>query len=163
VVLEFILWAPVFVILLLAIIEFGLILSAIPQVKAASRAGAKVASELSTAQLSSVNPANNLDLVDAAVARVLSSAGLTRCQVILEYNPTCGGITPGTQTAGACPNCVAPVLALPSNADIPGGTVRVTVCVDVDEMTPDMLATFGFSVAGRVAKESTLMPYENCP
>lgn len=162
VVLEFILWAPVFVILLLAVIEFSLIWANLQQVKAASRAGATVAAELATANLSSGNPNNNITLVYNAVAKVLSSSGIAPCEVILEYNPTCGGITPGKLTSGTCPNCSAPATTLPSNTLIPGGTVRVTVCVDVDQMTPNLLATFGFSVTGRTARESMLLPYENC-
>jgi Flp pilus assembly protein TadG len=163
VVFEFIIWTPIFVILLLAIIEFALILTNLQQVKAASQAGAKIAAELSNADLASANPADNIDKVDDAVTIVLGSAGMMQCEVILEYNPTCGGITPDTKTAGACAGCTAPATPLPSLADIPGGTVRVTVCVDVEQLTPDLLTTFGFSIAGSTAKVSTLLPYENCP
>jgi hypothetical protein len=163
VVFEFILWTPIFVILLLAVIEFALILTNLQQLKAASEAGARIAAELSNADLASGNPADNIDKVDDAVTTVLGSAGMMQCEVILEFNPTCGGITPGTLIAGGCANCTAPVDPLPSLVDIPGGSVRVTVCLDVTELTPDLLSTFGFTIANSTAKMSTLMPYENCP
>jgi Flp pilus assembly protein TadG len=162
VVLEFILWTPVFILLLFAAIEFALILTSIQHVKSASRAGAKVAAELPTAGLASGNDADNITLVNNAVATVLSSVGMSPCEVILEFNPTCDGITPGTKQAGSCAGCFAPTEPLPNGSVIPGGTVRVTVCVDVEQMTPDMLALFGFSVQGRTARVSTLLPYENC-
>jgi Flp pilus assembly protein TadG len=162
VVVEFLMWAPVFAILTFAIIEFALILTAAQHLKMASRAGAKVAAELSTTALASPLDANNLTLVQTAVADVLSSAELTPCRVILEYNPTCGGISPGAKQVGACPNCTAPAAPLPGNIAIPGGTVRVTVCVRIDQMTPDMLSLFGFSIQDRIVRMSTLLPYENC-
>jgi len=164
VVLEFIIWTPVFVILIFALVEFALILTGLQQVKAASYAGAKVASELTTANLASGVPGNNITLVDNAVAKVLSSSGMTRCETILEYNPsnTCVAGSPGTKTAGGCGSCYAPATPLPSNANIPGGTVRVTVCVDINQLTPNMLSNFGFNVSGRTAKVTTLLPYENC-
>uniref|UniRef100_A0A7C2K020 Pilus assembly protein n=1 Tax=Schlesneria paludicola TaxID=360056 RepID=A0A7C2K020_9PLAN len=166
VVLEFILWTPVFVILLVSIVEFGLIWMNLQQVKAAANAGAKVASELTTAQLSSGLAANNIDLVEDAVQKVLGSAYMTPCRVILEYNPpnTCVPGSPGTKaTTSSCPvACNAPSSSLPSTTDIPGGSVRVTVCVNINQLTPNLLSTFGFSISNRNAKMSTTLPYENC-
>jgi Flp pilus assembly protein TadG len=165
-VLEFILWTPVFVILLVAIVQFGLIWMNLQQVKAASNAGALIASQLTTAQLSSGLNANNLDLVEDAVQEVLSSANMTPCRVILEYNPpnTCVTGSPGTKaTSSSCPAaCNAPASSLPSTADIPGGSVRVTVCVNINQLTPNLLSTFGFSISNRNARMSTTLPYENC-
>ncbi len=168
VILEVIVLFPVIVILLAAVIEFGLLLSGIKHVQAAGRAGAKIASELTTSNLTAAPTTNNVDVVQTTVDRVLSSAGFTSCEVILEYivpTPMCTGVTSGsgTQTAGSCTGCNAPSASLPALADVPGGSVRVTVCVDADQLTPDLLSTFGFDVSSKVITTSTTLPYENCP
>ncbi len=167
-ILEVIVLFPVIVILLAAVIEFGLLLSGIKHVQASSRAGAKIASELATADLTAVPTTNNVDAVQATVDQVLSSAGFNSCQVILEYLvPTtmCTGVASGsgTQTAGSCTGCNAPSVSLPTLANVPGGSVRVTVCVDADQLTPDLLSTFGFDISSKVISTSTTLPYENCP
>jgi|GEM_PF-1439479 len=162
VILEVIVLFPVIVILLAAVIEFGLLLSGIKHVQASSRAGAKVASELAVGSLASGG-----STVQTTVDRVLSSGGYSSCQVILEYvttNATCTGAPgSGTSTAGSCTGCNAPASSLPTIADVPGGSIRVTVCVDADQLTPDLLSTFGFDISSKIITASTTLPYENCP
>lgn len=162
VVLEVIVLFPVIAILLASVIEFGLLLSGIKHVQASSRAGAKVASELAVGSL-----ATGGATVQTTVDRVLSSAGFSSCQVILEYitsNANCTGAPgSGTSTAGSCTGCSAPAGSLPTIADVPGGSVRVTVCVDADQLTPDLLSTFGFDISSKLITVSTTLPYENCP
>ena len=162
VILEVIVLFPVIVILLASVIEFGLLLSGIKHVQASSRAGAKVASELAVGSLSSGG-----STVQTTVDRVLSSGGYSSCQVILEYitsNSNCTGAPgSGTSTAGSCTGCNAPATSLPTIADVPGGSVRVTVCVDADQLTPDLLSTFGFDISSKLITASTTLPYENCP
>ena len=163
--LELIVVTPIIAIMLSAVVEFGIMLAGITQLSASARAGAKIASELSTADLASAAPAVNINLVQAAVDNVLGSAGMTSCTVILDHNPTCGGLVAATKSAGGgCGGaCAAPATALPTIALIPGGTVRVTVCVDATQLAPNLLTTFGYDLTGQVVSESITLPYENCP
>lgn len=161
--LELIVVTPIIAIMLSAVIEFGIMLASIEQITASARAGAKVASELSTANLASAVPADNIDMVQAAIDNVLGSAGMTSCMVILDHNPNCAGLVAATKTTGACAGCAAPAAALPGTGVIPGGSVRVTVCVDAATAAPNLLSTFGYSLTGQVISDSITLPYENCP
>ena len=161
--LELIVVTPIIAIMLSAAVEFGVILASLEHVSASARAGAKVASELSTANLASAAPADNIDQVQAAINNVLGSAGMASCMVIFEHNPNCGPLVAATKTTGACAGCAAPAAALPGTGVIPGGCVRVTVCVDAATTAPNLLSTFGYDLTGRVISESITLPYENCP
>lgn len=161
--LELIVVTPIIAIILSAVIEFGIMLASIEQITASVRAGGKIASELSNADIGSAATAVNVDLVQAAVDNVLGSAGMSSCMVILEHNPDCNGLVAATKTAGACAGCAAPATALPTTAVIPNGTVRVTVCVEATQLAPNLLLTFGYDLTGQVVSESITLPYENCP
>tara|TARA_R110002072_G_scaffold302100_1_gene483953 strand:- start:138904 stop:139548 length:645 start_codon:yes stop_codon:yes gene_type:complete len=161
--LELIVVTPIIAIMLSAAVEFGVLLAGLEHVSASARAGAKVASELSTANLASAAPADNIDMVQAAIDNVLGSAGMASCMVILDHNPDCSGLIAATKSTGACAGCAAPVAALPGTGVIPGGSVRVTVCVDAATAAPNLLSTFGYDLTGRVISESITLPYENCP
>ena len=163
VVYELIVAGPVFLILLTALVELGSLMSNMRHVNLAARAGAKTASELSTVNLGSALPADNIDLVRNAVDKVFGSAGITSCQVILEHNPGCNALMDTIRTSGACPGCSAPGTALPTLVQIPGGTVRVTVCVEATQLAPNLLSGFGLSISGRTITDSVTLPYENCP
>ena len=159
VVLEVIVLFPVIAILLAAVIEFGLLLSGVKHVEASSRAGAKVASELAVGSLASGG-----STVQTTVDRVLSSGGYSSCQVILEYETGGCGPGSGSSTAGSCTGCAAPSASLAAAAaSVPGGLVRVTVCVDADQLTPDLLSSFGFDISSKIITTSTTLPFENCP
>jgi hypothetical protein len=153
--------------MLSACVEFGIILSSLEHVTAAARAGAKVAAELSTVDLPTAVAAND---VQAAVDQVLGSAGMVSCMVILEHNPVCVGAA-AMKTAGACAGCAAPATALPAAgaaAVIPGGSIRVTVCLEASAVAnqdnfPNLLSTFGYDLTGQIISESITLPYENCP
>lgn len=161
--LELIVVTPIIAIMLSAAVEFGVLLASLEHLSASARAGAKVASELSTANLASAAPADNIDMVQAAVDNVLGSAGMASCMVILDHNPNCAGLVAATKTTGACVGCAAPAAALPGTGVIPGGSIRVTVCVDAATAAPNLLSTFGYSLTGQVLSESITLPYENCP
>jgi len=161
--LELIVVTPIIAIMLSAVIEFGVMLASIEQITASVRAGAKVASELSNADLGNAATAVNVDVVQAAVDNVLGSAGMSSCMVILEHNPTCNGLVAATKTAGACAGCAAPATALPTTAVIPSGTIRVTVCVEATQLAPNLLSTFGYDLTGQVVSDAITLPYENCP
>ncbi|MGZ0172502.1 MAG: hypothetical protein ACKVHE_23430 [Planctomycetales bacterium] len=162
--LELIVVTPIIAIMLSAAVEFGILLASLEHISASARAGVKVASELSTAQLASGASADNIDMVQAAVDNVLGSAGMASCMVILENNPNCAaGLPAATTMTGPCPGCAAPAAALPGTGLIPGGVVRVTVCVDAATAAPNLLATFGYDLTGMVVSEAITLPYENCP
>jgi len=161
--LELIVVTPIIAIMLSAVIEFGIMLAGIEQITASARAGSKIASELSNADIGNVATAVNVDLVQAAVDNVLGSAGMASCMVILEHNPDCNGLVAATKTAGACVGCAAPGTALPTTAVIPSGTIRVTVCVEATQFAPNLLSTFGYDLTGQIVSESITLPYENCP
>lgn len=153
-VLELVLITPVLLILLLAVIEFGQILANLKQVSLASRVGAKVASELAVLPpTGSVFPAD----VAAAVQNQLLSNGLTYSRIVLQHDaggsPNClstdGGPCPGT----------APVTAFPGTAY--GTYVRVTVYVQMTQLSPNLLSTLGLTTVGKVIENTTTYIYEN--
>ncbi len=141
---------PVWLIALLAIIEYGQILSNLQQVSLASRVGAEEASQTLVLPTSPGGPvpANVL----AAIDQQLASSGISRCRVILEHNV--GG--PVTLVSGTCDGCVPPATPLPVDREY----VRVTVCVPLTELTPNLLALFGFDIADCTAQQSATFRYE---
>jgi len=153
--LELILWFPVFLIFLLAVIEFGLILGQLKQVALASRAGAKAAAE--SFPISMAN-------VQTAVDHQLESAGIgDSCNIILVHNVPGGGFSP--QMTGTC-DCSSPTSppqptgTLLSDLVTHSGTVRVTVCVRLSQLTPDLLSTLGFSTSGDMVEHTTTFVHE---
>jgi hypothetical protein len=149
VLVEFLLVMPILLVALAGVIEYGLILSNLQQVALASRVGAKVASEQPTPL--------DITAIHAAVDQQLKSAGFSgACRVILQHNVPGGG--PSPQTTGAC-DCNMP-LTPGTPATTHGRFVRVTVCVELSELTPDLLDFFGFSVAGRLVEETTTYRWE---
>jgi len=149
VILEFILWFPVLVITLLAVVEFSLILAGAKVVDFSSRTGAKLAAE--TPNLVA-NAGTEITTITTAVNNELQSAGYgtnAAKGVRLQYNLPGGS---GTVATGTCPQITSP--ALPSNS------VRVVVNVDLSKFTPDMLGSYGFSTSGRTVLLSTTQSYE---
>lgn len=153
--LEVLLLFPILVILVLAVVEFGLIMSAAKHVEFASRQGAKRAAE--TADLENFNDPSAMNNLKARVDRYLNTAGYTdSCQVILEH---------------AAPGIANPLQANPLSADcpctpegpdgpLPVGAVRVTVCLPMVGNIPNCLSTFGFDITGCVIRQSVVWVYE---
>jgi hypothetical protein len=148
---ELIVTLPILIIFLAAVIEFGLILANAKQVSLASRAGAKIAAE---------SPApfgpGTLAAIRAAVDRQLETAGFgpnASVGISLQHSISYGGATP--QTSGDCSSPGSP--SLPTGGD---GAVRVTVCVELSKLTPDLLSTFGFSTSEKTIEATTTYPYE---
>lgn len=151
-VLEVIITLPVLVILLLAIIEFGVLFANLQQLALASRVGAQEASQTANLDTAVLVPAE----VIAVIERQLGGANMTACRIRLEHNDGGGQTQFEHPIVGAC-NCgPTTLLAAP-----PGGEyVRVTVCVDLTLVTPNLLDSFGFDIAGRMAEHTTVMRYE---
>jgi len=147
--LELILALPIWLIALLAIIEFGQILSGLQQVALASRVGAEEASQTSALATFGTVPPNVL----TAINQQLASSGMSQCRVIVEHNV--GGST--ILSTGTCDNCLPPV-----NPEFPPSReyVRVTVCVPMTELSPNLLGLFGFDISDCLAQQSTTFRYE---
>ena len=161
--LELILWLPIVMATVLAAIEFGLILVNFKHVQFASRVGAKVAAE----ELASSTTVPSIIDIHAKVNRALSAMGMSTCKVLLEQNipSTACALNNSDQFMGVCTNCGPPSTTLPAAGTpsaVPGGTVRVTVCVELSQLTPDLLSSFGFSTTGKVVNASTAYPYKHC-
>ncbi|WP_166823262.1 TadE/TadG family type IV pilus assembly protein [Thalassoroseus pseudoceratinae] len=149
VVFELLMSLPILMIFLAAVIEFGLILANMKQVKLASRTGAKVAAE--TTGLNSGNTATVASTLRAIVDEQLETAGFgANASAGVRLQHTVAGN--GSAADGTCPEQNDPA--------IPTDSVRVTVCVELSTLTPDLLGTFGFTIAGRRVELSTTFPYE---
>jgi Flp pilus assembly protein TadG len=157
VVLELILALPILVLLILAIVQFGVFHARMQQVALACRVGAEEASQ--TTGLSTTNgdpvPPNVRDAID----HQLNSSGIDRCRVRLEHNVGGNVVVLGSPTTGAC-DC-GPT-SLPSAPFPPTTYVRLTVCVPMGELMPNCLRVVGYNVANpsRVAECTTVFRYE---
>lgn len=151
--LELLLWLPILVIFVLAIVEFALIMQFNKQIAYASRFGAKLASEITRDQTAATNlsnfnqsgtPNNLKDQIDA----YLANHGITAsCEVQLQHNACVGG-TSQTDTDDPC-NCGPSPTALPGGEPPAGEAhVKVTVCVKLTGNVPNCLSTFGFDLNG---------------
>jgi hypothetical protein len=157
VVLELILTFPIWLIFLLAIIEFGELYANRQQVALASRVGAEEASE--TPEL----PLNDGDPVPANVLQrinqQLASSGISYCGVILEHNlvPSDPGSVPVPVTliSGDCTCPREPTFPPDSRT-----YVRLTVITPMTQVTPNLLRTFGFDVSDRFVQHTTTFRYE---
>ena len=156
VLLEMILALPLLIIVVMAIVEFGLLFSNAQVVAMASRAGTQVASELTTIPSSGAVPV----AVETAVARELARIRVTRYRIRLEHNIN---FTPPPLT-------MTPVVLTTTSAGGPTGGptpsaitltpdrryVRVTVYVWTTDLTPNLLSTFCVDLSNRVSSQTTL-------
>lgn len=173
-VLEFVLTLPVLIIMLLAVIEFALIMQVNQIVAAASRHGAKLASEMP--RILNTNPDPNLGNFNSGtpetqlktlVDQFLAAHGLTEsCVVFLEHN-ACGVANSGTPISNPtsvpadchCSAASSPVL--PGRAppeDV--AYVRVTVGVPLNGNVPNLLSYFGFDLGESTFQQTTTMRLE---
>jgi hypothetical protein len=167
VVLETILALPVFVIMLMGIVEFGVLVENLQHVEAASRAGVLVASRMAAGDIHAV-PGNPGDLPAAILEAVndelnLMKTGTLARQVRLQTNINNMGVIPaplviatftGGQTAAPDPYVAVNAPAAPLAA-----YVRVTVFVDVPDVTPNVLAAFGLDFTNEVVQQTTTFPW----
>jgi hypothetical protein len=150
--LELLLVLPIMLLILLAVIQFGLFLSGLQQLYMASRVGGLEAAR--TADLASFNtvPPNVMEIIQ----KQLDTAGIELEQVRLEHNLNGGStvlVAPGDTDDCGPPREVGP--------NPPREYVRVTVCVKLTEVMPNGLAALGFGLAdNQVAKTSVLYRYD---
>lgn len=168
--LELILFLPVLVLLLLAVVEFAILYQVNQQVCYASKFGAKLASEVSRDD--SENPhLGNFNDPGAAppppagqslkerIDQYLANHGLSEsCQVILEHNVANVGnpVQVNPDPAPADCHCSLPLRPLPTS----GEYVRVTVCLKLAGNVPNLLSTYCIDLGDRTLQCSTVLRYE---
>lgn len=159
-VVELIIWLPVLMTALMAVVEFALMQQVNQQVALASRYGAKIASEVTRAfatspNLSDINQTATVNNLQSRVDTFLANAGLTAsCEVRLEHNACVSNLSQ-VDTATPC-NCSATGPAVLPAGEPPQGEayVRVTVCVSLVGNVPNLLSTLGFDITGRIVQHS---------
>jgi len=168
--LELLIWLPVLVIFVVAVIEFGIVLQVDKQVSYASRFGAKIASEVPRSlpdnpHLGNLNdpsaapPPLTADSLKGRIDEFLATHGLTAsCQVILEHNATGVGNSPQENPNPVPPgcNCGVPGTPLPPSNEY----VRVTVCLPMTGNVPNSLRTFGLDFSTSTISHTTVFRYE---
>ena len=162
VVLETILALPVFVIMLMGLVEFGVLVENLQYVQAASRAGAMVASRTAAAAFHPPSvpplPADVLVAVNDELGRM--QTGVVARQVRLETNvDNAGAVGVTISRIGGKDAITDPYVAVTAPAAPAGAYVRVTVFVDVPDVTPNVLATFGLDFQNEVVQQTTTFPW----
>ena len=160
VVLELILALPPLLMVVMAIVEFGLLFSNEQVVEMASRAGTQVASELTPLPTTGAVPAP----ISNAVATELARIGITRYRIRLEHNvnpaaPPDALTTPVVleTTFGTGPTTTP---AVPAVGVTSGVTyVRVTVVVFTTDLTPNLMSNYCLDLTGRVSAQTKLRRY----
>ena len=155
-IVELVIILPVLILIGLGIVSFGIFYSNRQQVALAARVGAEEASQTAGLDTTSDWDPVPQDILDA-ITDQLESSCIQVYEVRLEHNV--GGTpvvlrSPGT---GTCP--CGPDDTLPP-CQLLGKYVRVTVCVEMEELMPNFLAAFGSSVCGKVAQATTVFHYE---
>jgi hypothetical protein len=155
--LELILTLPIFIIMLLMMIEVAQIMMVNQNVSYASRFGAKLASEDITIENMNTPPASRLRTeIDKYLATANVPTGA--CKVILEHNASAVGTLQEDEPPGGGCDCSPPGTPLPSDYSV--RSVRVTVCVPLEGNVPDFLSMFGFSVEPYTIEHSTTFRVE---
>lgn len=153
IVVELLLTFPILFVLLLAVIEFSLMIANMQQVSQASRFGTKMAADTPGLGGFTDPPLTNTTAttIRTQVDRQFESAGFG--------SNASRGVTL-RHTVGAGYVATDGTAADPFDPPMPTNAVRVTVSVDLSKLTPDLLATFGYSTSGQTVELSTTYPYE---
>lgn len=154
-VVETIIWLPVLLIVLLSIVEFGSIMLGISQVEAAARFAAAYAADDPNGNL--MNDSTMASAADAMEIRgevdeVLETAGFgTAATQGVRFRENVGE-SPGDGSTAVDGTCDPDPLPMPNDS------VRVTVCVPLTSVSPDLLSSFGFSLSGRFIEATATEP-----
>lgn len=159
--LEIIIGLPIVLILLLAVVQFGLLQSNQQTLKQASRAGALVAANM---EIDGTETVVDPDIVNA-IDEVLQKGGLLDSgetiemvgEVQLKYNVyDSGNMMPISDTLP-----MASTLVPPSPATYPNyHYVQVTISIPAQRLTPNTMACFGVDYSGRNAIMTSLYRHE---
>lgn len=144
--LELILTLPILVIVILAIVEFGVLMANLQAVNMASRDGGRFA-----ARSIALTPGTAAD-IRTAVDNRLRSAGL---------GPSASnGITLQHNVGGPTQNLINGSCTIPASPPLPSNSVRVRVCVPYERLAPNLLQTFGITLVGKNAEADATFDYE---
>ena len=149
--IELLLNLPIWIILVLAIVQFGQLSSSVQHVALASRVGAKVAAQTVALPAQGQVP----ELVLDAIQRQLAGSGLACSQVILEHNLSNAPVTLVSGTGGGIP----PATPLP----VIGTYIRVTIFVPVTAIIPNVLGKMGVDLWSQGVAQSTTFRYQLSP
>lgn len=148
--LELIVMLPVWLIVMGAIVQFGLLIGNRQQVALAARVGAEEASRTPGLAAAGGVPGNVVEVVE----QQLQSSGIEQCKITLEHN-LAGTATLSTGT------CECPTLGV--SGDWPpesGDYVRVTVYVPATQLAPNVLKFFGLDISDRFIRNATTFRHE---
>ena len=151
VVLELLLSFPILLAAFLASIQFGMLFSKNQQLAIASRIGALVAAQ--TAGLPAVDGPVPPSILQP-IARQMNLVSVPTFGVLIEHNTT-NPMVPVLLASGS-PACTQPITPLPTS----GRFVRVTVCVKVTDIAPDLLGFFGLDITTDNAQQTSVFRYE---
>ena len=167
-VLEFIIVLPIFLIALMGTVELGLLISNEQPLEMSTRAGALLATQT---PLPTSGQVPN-EIIDA-IGRELENIGIDidtaiqngQCKIMLEHNvdPNSGDdLDPASVLITGTLVCPDPVLPPPPDPDTtPYGRryVRLTVCLQTDLLTPNLLKTYCLDISTRVTQLSKTYRY----
>lgn len=153
IVVELLLAFPVLFVMLLAVVEFSLIIINVQHVSQAARLGAKMAAETPGLGGFTDPPLTNTTTatIRTQVDRQLFTAGLG------EYASR--GVTL-RHTVAAGYVAIDGLATDPTLPAMPSGAVRVTVSIELSRLTPNLLSSFGYSTADQTVEMTTTYPYE---
>lgn len=161
VVLELLICLPIWLLGLLAIVEFAELVTRLQQVALASRVGAHVASQIPVVDMPGTDGAPVPDVVLDAIDNQMGSASMAACKVYLQHNVGGGSVV--TLVSGTCdvdPPLGPPPLPHPLP---PGEFVRVTVYAKATELAPNLLQADwlgGLDISTWHVRETTTFAHE---
>jgi hypothetical protein len=161
VVLELIVVLPTLFACTLVAAQFGASLSGAVAVHQASVAGVQMASVLGRSNqavlLAGIRSTVNDALVSAGISTDSAGPGVwcaANLQIIVQERLSDPPVYAGSSGADGVAFQV-----VPAAAGIPADCVRVTVNVRLNQVAPDLLSSFGFSVTGRYVSAGALRSY----
>jgi hypothetical protein len=164
VLLELILSLPLLVILLLAVVEYAVLMANQQQLEMAARAGALVSTTLELAETGTVP-----DVVLNAIAVELANIGIDlqagiddgSIRIELEHNYYINGSLPELDPSArlvsgtlACPPPNSPPAPDPDDSAYGRSYVRLSVCVRSDLLTPNLLSAYCIDMSERVTSQT---------
>ena len=161
VVLELIVVLPTLFACTLVAAQFGASLSGAVAVHQAAAAGAQMASVLGRSNqavlLAGIKSTVNESLVSAGISTDAAGPGAwcaANLQIIVQER-----VSDPPAYVGSSGSDGVVFQAVPAAALIPADSVRVTVNVRLNQVAPDLLSSFGFSVIGRYVSAGVLRSY----
>jgi hypothetical protein len=160
--LELIIAFPVWLCFLLATVQFGWLMANLEQVALASRVGALEASQTASLPSSGPVPAEVVTVVE----HQLQSAGIDPwCHIFLEHNVES---TTNIQLSSANPSHTGScTCSPPTSTELPfpdcAEYVRVTVCIPMTAVTPNLLKACGFAIDEKFIRHTSTFRYELSP